>query len=133
MALADVDEFVKAALVRRLADVGLKQEVLAKLMGISPSQLSAQLQPGGHLSITRVLLAADDDDGLRFLQLFWNDIAEHLGLENTDAIAAELKRFQGRLAWVVDKIQARLGREEHRDTMRMAKAGLRDAVKKRTA
>lgn len=122
MALVDVDEFVKAALVRRLADVGLKQEVLAKLMGISPSQLSAQLQPGGHLSITRVLLAADDDDGLRFLQLFWNDIAEHLGLENTDAIAAELKRFQGRLAWVVDKIQ-----------VRMAKADLRDVVKKRTA
>lgn len=118
--LGELDAFVKNALVNRLERSELKQEVLAELMGISKQQLSMQLRPGGHISLTRLLLAAEDEDGKRFLQMLWTDIADHLGLENTDAIAQELQRFHGRLAWVIDRVQ-----------VRMARADLRAAIKKR--
>lgn len=121
--LGEVDVFVKAAIVRCRDRAGLKHEALAALMGISGPQLSMQLQPGGHLSLTRLLLAADDDDGKRFLQMLWNEVAEFCGLENADAVAQELKRFHGRLGFIVDKLQVRMAKAEIRQVERERKIG----------
>jgi hypothetical protein len=133
--VAEVDAFVKAAVVRSRERAGLKHESLAALMGISGPQLSMQLQPGGHVSITRLLLAADDLDGREFLQLFWTAIAEHLGLEDADAVAVELQRFHGRLGHVINQLQVRFGNAELRavEKKRMAKASLADVEQKQTA
>ena len=112
------DAFVKAAILRCRERVGLKHESLAALMGISPSQLSMQLQPGGHVSITRLLHAAKDDDGRRFLQMFWTSVAEHVGLDDSDAVVQELKRLQGRIAWLADRFQVRMAKAELREVQR---------------
>lgn len=118
MALAEDDVFIKAALLRSAQRCGLKLEVLAALMGITPPQLSMQLRPGGHVSVVRLLSVAKDDDGRRFLQMFWHDVAEHIGIQDFDAVAAELKRFHGRLGVVVDKLQVRMAKSELRQIER---------------
>jgi hypothetical protein len=111
---SDVDAFVKAAILRCRERAGMKHEVLASLMGISASQLSQQLLPGGHVSMSRLLLAAKDADGAKFLEMLWHEIAEHLGIGELDAVAAELKRFQGRINWLANRIQVRMVRAELR-------------------
>jgi hypothetical protein len=119
---SDIDAFVKAAFLKHMERVELKHEVVARLMGMTRQQLAMQLQPGGHLSVTRLLGLAEDTDGARLLQGFWTDLAEYVGLENADAVAAELKRFHGRLGWVIDRIQTRMAKAEIRELVERKRA-----------
>ena len=110
----DIDAFVKRTFLTHMERLGLKHEAVAALMGISRQQLAMQLQPGGHLSVTRLLRLAEDEDGALFMQAVWTDVADYLGLDSTDAIAQELRRFQGRLGWIADKLQVRMAKSELR-------------------
>ncbi len=48
----------------------LKHDTLARLMGISSSQLSQQLHGQGHPSVRRMCLLLADPDGRRFFSTF---------------------------------------------------------------
>jgi len=108
----DLGDLVERA--RRIAH--MKRDSMAEAMGISGPQLSQQLTARGHLSLQRLLMmATQDDDGRKAFAALWLAIAEQIGIEDRDAVQAELRRL-------VDLVQTR-----------MAKAELRKCERKETA
>jgi hypothetical protein len=96
-----------AAVVAARQRAGLKHEVLALLMGITSQQLSHQLAARSHLSLGRLLMAASDPDGRRFLIYLWAEIAEFLQIESRDAVALQLRDLTNEFHGLVAKLSKR--------------------------
>lgn len=60
---------------------GIKHEAAAALMGITATQLSAEMHGKGHPSLWRLLMLLDDTDGWRLLWAFFDEIATEAGRE----------------------------------------------------
>lgn len=102
----------------------LKHEALAALLGLSAPQLSHQLAEIGHFSLTRLLRLVGDPHGRRFLQVFWGDVADYIGLESQDALALQVETLREEFRRVIDRIQVRMAKAELRrrvDDQREAK------------
>jgi hypothetical protein len=120
----------EAAILRALEGAGMKQDVAAALMGISSAQFSNQIRRrGGYLSLPRFFMLANDPDGLRVLQLFWEEVAGLIGLADYQ-VALQLQRFAVHFTDVMNRLQPLSAVE-----MRMVSAELRalDVVAKRRA
>jgi DNA-binding transcriptional regulator YdaS (Cro superfamily) len=83
---------MRHAIVTALDAVGMKQETLARLMGITPVHLHQQLHGLGHLSMPRLLMAGLDADGRAFWRALMPELAALVGVEDIDGIAAHLAK-----------------------------------------
>lgn len=103
------------ALDRAAVVAGLKDEVVAGLMGISRVQYSQQKHGAGHLSLQRLSMLAADRDGLVMLRAFAAEWAAFHGLTEME-LAAEWLRgaIQSFTRLRMAKAQMRETREEKR-------------------
>lgn len=83
---------LREAITRACDAVGMKQETLARLQGISPVQWHQQLHGDGHPSLLRLVLVATDRDGRAWWRAFMPELAELVGVEDIDGIAAHLAK-----------------------------------------
>lgn len=103
------------------ARVGMKHDTLARLMGIEPTQLSAQLAGHGHISLGRLLSVARDSSGRAFLRELLPTVNTWAGVDDADAMAqaivATLEAAGGRIAVqafsaLIDRLQVRMLKAE---------------------
>ncbi len=90
------------------AEVGIKHEALAALMGLSASRLSDQLagRAQQHLSMQRVLLLATDPDGRKFLRVLCLKLATVNGFD-LDALY-QIGRIERLATKLIDRVQKRV-------------------------
>jgi transcriptional regulator with XRE-family HTH domain len=112
----DLTVAVARAVEEARQSCGLKLESLASLMGISREQLSQELRGQGVISLSRLVMASRDVDGRAFWLAFLPALGELVGVEDLDAVAAQLRRVVAAL-----------------DTRVMAKADLSTHVQRKTA
>lgn len=91
---------------------GLKQAVLAELMGTTEPRLSQMLAPGGHLSLTRLLTITDTEDGRLFWRYFLPALAGFVGVEQHDAVAAQLSDAREQFIDAINQVQRRMAKAE---------------------
>lgn len=63
---------------------GLKDECVARIMGISRAQYSQQKHGQGHLSMQRLSLLATDTEGFVMLRAFTTEWAAHHGITDLE-------------------------------------------------
>jgi len=112
----DLTVAVARAVEEARQSCGLKLESLASLMGISREQLSQELRGQGVISLSRLVMASRDVDGRAFWLAFLPALGELVGVEDLDAVAAQLRRVVAAL-----------------DTRVMAKADLSTQGQRKTA
>lgn len=99
-------------------EVGLKHDTLARMMGISPQQLSMQLAGNGHVSLFRLTQAAADDDpvGKRFVETLLRLISHELGFGATDPTAAAVANLMVSVGHLMNHMQLRMAKAELADS-----------------
>lgn len=101
---------------------GLKNDALASLLGITEPRLCAWVNGEEHVSVKRILKAAEDEDGKKFAVAFWLAIGRELGIEEP-SLVEELRAIQGLMLKFVNAVQRKA----------MAKAELRERKQERSA
>lgn len=89
-----------------LDDAHVKHDTIARLMGISSQQLSAQVAQIGHLSFFRLLCVATDADGRRFFQALIERLSPQIGLDDL-AIQQQLSVMRGQIDALLKAMRAR--------------------------
>lgn len=103
---------------RTRGEVGLKHDTLARMMGISPQQLSMQLAGNGHVSLFRLTQVAADDDpvGKRFVETLLRLISHELGFGATDPTAAAVANLMVSVGHLMNHMQLRMAKAELADS-----------------
>lgn len=101
---------------RARARCGMKHETLARLMGISATQLSQQLGGNGHVSLFRLVQVAADRDGKRFLIELFSLLGHDLGFHEVDPLLETLAQMMTVTGTLLGKLQLRMAKADLRDT-----------------
>lgn len=112
-----------AAMKRAQQKAGLKNEALASLLEIGEPRLCAWFNGQEHVSLARILKAAEDPDGKKFAVAPWLEVGRYLGIHEP-SIAEELSQIQTAMLRLVNAVQGKLP---------MAKARIREQKQERSA